>query len=177
MGWGRQVGYQKRRHPRPTVRGPCSVELEWNHGLSTISGIPQVPYCPLQNSCRLSLYCTPRNLICTTQRRPSSFRVPYVNINRAPGAHFIVMFDNYVWFPRPNAQGLVLKVVGYVAAIGLAVFFYHLYQVRMMVRRAQRQRGVVSKSLSTYCTLRLQLAGPRSPAISVFGCNASDATP
>src|ERR1700712_3097125 len=88
------------------------------------------------------------------------------------------MFDDYLRLPDPNARGLALKVVGYVAAIGLAVFFYHLYQVRMMVKRAQRQHGVVSKPLSTHFLqlhpgLQLQDA-PRSPAYPAFGCNTSD---
>jgi hypothetical protein len=60
------------------------------------------------------------------------------------------MFDDYLGLPGPAARGLALKVVGYAAAIGLAVFFYHLYQVRMMVRRAQNQPGVVCKKSPLY---------------------------
>lgn len=41
------------------------------------------------------------------------------------------------------------RALGYLAALGLAFFFYRLYQVRMMFRRVKSQHGVVSlRSLS-----------------------------
>jgi hypothetical protein len=36
------------------------------------------------------------------------------------------------------------KCIGYASIIGLAAFCYRLYQVRMLVRRAQKDHGVVS---------------------------------
>lgn len=37
-----------------------------------------------------------------------------------------------------------IKAVGYLALLGLARFFYRLYQVRTMVRKAGTEPGVVS---------------------------------
>lgn len=46
----------------------------------------------------------------------------------------------------PNLASLLLKGIGYLALIGLLVFFYRLYQTRMLYRRVQKEHGIVSIS-------------------------------
>ncbi|KAI1415617.1 cytochrome P450 [Hypoxylon sp. FL1857] len=41
-----------------------------------------------------------------------------------------------------NMVPFILKGLGYLALIGLGVFFYHLYQVRILFRRVQKEHGI-----------------------------------
>jgi hypothetical protein len=46
---------------------------------------------------------------------------------------------------------LVGKCLGYASVIGVAAFFYRMYQMRMLLRRAQSDHGVVCVILAYRC--------------------------